>query len=136
LGLSLIALPSLTVAEDSAGQFSGNNPPKRKRPNIILAMADDMGWGDVAYNGHPVIQTPHLDALAREGLRFDRFYAPTVCSPTRGSCLTGRHPFRYGIVNANVGRLPARELTLAEALKTAGYTTGHFGKWHLGTLTN
>lgn len=95
-----------------------------------------MGWGDVGFNGHPVIRTPHLDAMSREGVRFDRFYAPTVCSPTRGSCLTGRHPFRYGIVNANVGRLPPSEHTLAEQLKAVGYTTGHFGKWHLGTLTN
>jgi arylsulfatase A-like enzyme len=105
------------------------------RPNVILAMADDMGWGDVGYNGSPVIRTPHLDAMARSALRFDRFYAPTVCSPTRGSCMTGRHPYRYGIFNANVGHLPAREVTLAEALRARGYATGHFGKWHLGTLT-
>ncbi|WP_010582585.1 sulfatase-like hydrolase/transferase [Schlesneria paludicola] len=106
------------------------------RPNIVLVMADDMGWGDVGYNGHPVLKTPHLDAMSRAGLRFDRFYAPTVCSPTRGSCLTGRHPYRYGITNANVGHLPSEEQTLAELLKPLGYATGHFGKWHLGTLTN
>jgi len=105
-------------------------------PNVVLVMADDMGWGDVAYNGHPVVKTPNLDALSRTGLRFDRFYAPTVCSPTRGSCLTGRHPFRYGITNANVGKLPEEEQTIAELLKARGYATGHFGKWHLGTLTN
>jgi arylsulfatase A-like enzyme len=106
------------------------------RPNVILCMADDMGWGDVAYNGHPAIKTPNLDAMARSCLRFDRFYAPTVCSPTRGSCLTGRHPYRYGIFTANVGRLPTGERTVAEALKGLGYVTAHFGKWHLGTLTN
>lgn len=104
-------------------------------PNIILAMADDMGWGDPAYNGNRAIRTPNLDAMAKAGVRFDRFYAPTVCSPTRGSCLTGRHPYRYGIINANVGHLPLDETTVAEALKTRGYVTGHFGKWHLGTLT-
>jgi arylsulfatase A-like enzyme len=107
-----------------------------KTPNIIFAMADDMGWGDLAYNGHTTIQSPNLDAMSRAGLRFDRFYGPTVCSPTRGSCVTGRHPYRYGIFNANVGRLPLEERTIAEALKARGYVTAHFGKWHLGTLTN
>lgn len=106
------------------------------RPHVILCMADDLGWGDTGYNGHPVLRTPHLDRMAREGIRFDRFYAAApVCSPTRGSCLTGRHPYRYGITFANVGCMEQEELTLAEVLKTQGYATGHFGKWHLGTLT-
>ena len=108
---------------------------RRERPNVILCMADDLGWGDPGFNGNTVIKTPHLDAMARAGLRFTRFYsAAPVCSPTRGSCLTGRHPYRYGIFSANVGHLRKREITLAEALKTQGYVTGHFGKWHLGTL--
>lgn len=107
-----------------------------RRPNIILCMADDLGWGDTGYNGHPVLQTPHLDQMAREGLRFERFYAAApVCSPTRGSCLTGRHPSRYGIPFANTGHMRDEEQTLAEVLRTLGYRTGHFGKWHLGTLT-
>jgi arylsulfatase A-like enzyme len=105
-------------------------------PNIILIMTDDQGWCDTGYYGHPHLKTPALDAMAREGLRFDRFYAASpVCSPTRGSCLTGRHPYRYGIFNANKGHLPQEELTLAEVLRSLGYRTGHFGKWHLGTLT-
>jgi arylsulfatase A-like enzyme len=108
----------------------------KKRPNVILCMTDDQGWGDTGYNGHPVLRTPHLDQMAKEGMRFDRFYSGApVCSPTRGSCLTGRHPYRYGIKFANVGRMEPEEVTLAEVLKTKGYTTGHFGKWHLGTLT-
>ena len=66
-------------------------------PNIILVMADDQGWGDMGYTGHPVIKTPHFDAMATEALRFDRFYAAhPVCSPTRGSVMTGRHPNRFG----------------------------------------
>jgi len=74
--------------------------------------------------------------MAAEGIRFERFYAGApVCSPTRGSAITGRHPFRYGIVNANKGKMEAEEITLAEVLKEEGYTTGHFGKWHMGTLT-
>ncbi len=106
------------------------------RPNIILVMTDDQGWGDTGYNGHPELRTPHLDQLASEGVRFDRFYAAApVCSPTRGSSITGRHPYRYGIFFANVGHLPPEEVPLGEALKTQGYATGHFGKWHIGTLT-
>ncbi len=107
-----------------------------ERPNIVLMMCDDLGWGDVGFNGGTVIQTPHLDAMAAAGLRFTRFYAAApVCSPTRGSCLTGRHPYRYGIYFANTGHMKPEERTLAELLKTLGYATGHFGKWHLGTLT-
>ena len=99
-------------------------------------MADDLGWGDVGFNGNETIRTPHLDAMAAAGLRFTRFYsAAPVCSPTRGSALTGRHPYRYGIVGANRGHLPLQELQLASVLRERGYRTGHFGKWHLGTLT-
>jgi len=106
------------------------------RPNIILCMADDLGWGSVGYNGSEVIATPHLDAMAREGVRFDRFYsAAPVCSPTRASCLTGRHPYRTGVFTANAGILRPEEQTIAEVLKAHGYATGHFGKWHLGTLS-
>lgn len=119
-------------ASTCSGSFSGNSG----QPNVILCMADDLGWGDTRYNGHPRIETPNLDAMAENGIRFDRFYsASPVCSPTRGSCLTGRHAYRYGVFGANEGHLRAQELTLAEALKAQGYATGHFGKWHLGTLT-
>lgn len=112
-----------------------------RRPNIVLVMADDQGWGDTGYNGHPILETPELDRMARGGVRFDRFYSGApVCSPTRGSCLTGRHPFRYGIYFANAGRpgqaseysMPRGEVTLPSVLKPAGYQTGHYGKWHLG----
>ncbi|MEM7455920.1 MAG: sulfatase-like hydrolase/transferase [Planctomycetota bacterium] len=106
-------------------------------PNIVLIMTDDLGWGDTGYYGHPILQTPSLDAMAESGVRFDRFYAAApVCSPTRGSMLTGRHPYRYGIRGANTGHVRQGEFTLAEILGEAGYATGHFGKWHLGTLTN
>ena len=106
------------------------------RPNILLVMCDDLGWGDVGFNGNNSIRTPHLDAMAANGIKFNRFYAASpVCSPTRGSVLTGRHPSRYGIQHANSGHLPRAELTIAELLQPIGYTTGHFGKWHLGTLT-
>jgi len=105
------------------------------RPNIILMMADDLGWGDPSYNGG-WINTPTLDTVAASGLRFDRFYsAGAVCSPTRASCLTGRNPLRVGVPNANSGHLGRDETPLSEVLDNAGYTCGHFGKWHLGTLT-
>jgi arylsulfatase A-like enzyme len=97
-------------------------------------MADDQGWGDMAYNGHPVLKTPVFDEMASVGLRFDRFYAAApVCSPTRGSVMTGRHPGRFSCFSWGHPLLP-QEITIAEALKTVGYTTGHFGKWHLGSV--
>lgn len=108
----------------------------QEKPNVILMMADDLGWADVGFNGGVTIKTPELDAMARAGMVFERFYAAApVCSPTRGSVLTGRHPYRLGIPYANEGHLKPLELTLAEMLKAKGYRTGHFGKWHLGTLT-
>jgi arylsulfatase A-like enzyme len=97
-------------------------------------MADDQGWGDMGFRGHPVVQTPHFDAMASQSLRFDRFYAAApVCSPTRGSVLTGRHPNRFGCFSWGHTLRP-QEVTIAERLKQAGYATGHFGKWHLGSV--
>lgn len=108
---------------------------KSAKPNIILCMADDHGWADLGFRNR-FIHTPNLDQMALEGIQFDRWYAASpVCSPTRGSCLTGRHPHRYGIFSANVGHMKQAEITLAEVLKEAGYVNGHFGKWHLGTLS-
>ncbi len=105
-------------------------------PNIILVMFDDLGYGDLGYQGSEHAITPQIDKMAESSLVFTRFYAAApVCSPTRGSALTGRHPFRYGVFFANVGHLPEHELNLATLLKQRGYRTGHFGKWHLGTLT-
>lgn len=109
---------------------------KAARPNIVLMMADDQGWGDVGYNGHPELKTPHLDRMAREGVTFTRFYsANAMCSPTRGSVYTGRHPYRYGITFAMKGMLEPFEIPISTILKNAGYSTGHFGKWHMGTLS-
>jgi arylsulfatase A-like enzyme len=101
------------------------------KPNIILCMTDDQGWGDVGYNGLKKIKTPNLDAMAAEGLRFNRFYAAhPSCSPTRASVLTGRHPYR-GKVDWPGMPLQLQEKTIAEVVKLAGYRTAHFGKWHL-----
>ena len=104
-----------------------------KSPNVIMVMSDDQGWGDVGFNGNEVVQTPNLDEMAKSGVRFDRFYAAApLCSPTRGSCLTGRYPFRFGILAAHTGGMRVGETTVAELLKKKGYRTGFFGKWHMG----
>ena len=104
------------------------------QPNIVLVMADDMGWGQTGYYNHPVLKTPNLDAMAKAGLRFDRFYAAApVCSPTRASVLTGRTNMRCG-VNSHGYALRRQEKTVASALRDAGYATGHFGKWHLNGM--
>ena len=100
------------------------------RPNIILCMTDDQGWGDVGFHGLTQIKTPQLDALAASGLRLDRFYAQQSCSPTRASILTGRHPNRMGVFWPGMP-LRREELTLAQVAQQQGYRTGHFGKWHL-----
>ena len=118
----------------AASCVSAAAAPVAGKPNVVLCMADDQGWGDMAYNGHPVLKTPNFDALAAAGLRFDRFYAAApVCSPTRGSVMTGRHPNRFGCFKWGHTLRP-QEVTVAEALKKAGYVTGHFGKWHLGSV--
>ncbi len=104
------------------------------RPNIVLLMGDDHGWEETGYNGHAYLQTPVLDTMAASGLRLDRFYAGhPSCSPTRGSVLTGRHPVRYGTFAPNWSLRP-EEITIAHLLRDAGYATGHFGKWHVGTV--
>jgi len=106
------------------------------RPNIIFIMSDDQGWFDAGFNGNESLLTPHLDKLAAQGIIFNRFYsASAVCSPTRASVLTGRNPYRMGIPDANSGHMKSEEITIAELVKGQGYSTGHFGKWHLGTLT-
>ena len=111
-----------------------------RKPNIILCMTDDQGWADVSYNesgrlANGKFKTTELDKMAAAGMRFDRFYAAApVCSPTRGSCLTGRHPFRYGVKSPG-NPLKLQEKTIAQALGAAGYRTGHFGKWHLNGIS-
>ena len=120
--------------------------PPPSRPNVVLMMSDDQGWGAVEYAqqlapgdvfpGHPEIRTPNLRAMAEAGLQFHRMYSGgSVCSPTRASFVTGRAPRRNSVDFAYNDGLRNLELTLAELARTQGYTTGHFGKWHLGDLT-
>ena len=111
------------------------------RPNLVVLLADDLGYGDLACYGSPVARTPNLDRLAREGIRFTDCYASfPVCSPSRAGLLTGRNANRYGIrdwIPPNSGiYLPRTEVTFAEVLRKTGYRTGHFGKWHLNSRTD
>jgi arylsulfatase A-like enzyme len=119
-------------------------PPSR--PNIVLILADDLGWKDLGCYGSSFHETPNLDRLASQGMRFTQAYAAaSICSPTRASLLTGKYPARLHITDWIGGgvsgkllpapylhQLPLEEVTIAQALKEAGYKTGHFGKWHLG----
>ena len=104
------------------------------RPNVLLIMTDDQGWGDLRSHGNERIETPTLDRLADQGARFDRFYVCPVCAPTRASLLTGRYHLRGGVHGVTRGRenLRSEEVTIAELLHNAGYATGCFGKWHNG----
>jgi arylsulfatase len=108
-----------------------------EQPNFVIIFADDMGYGDLGCYGHPTIHTPHLDDMARRGMKFAQFYvASSVCTPSRAGLLTGRLPIRSGLskvlIPSSTGGLPADEITLAEALHDVGYATACIGKWHLG----
>jgi arylsulfatase A-like enzyme len=104
------------------------------RPNVLLIMTDDQGWGDFGFHENPHLKTPHLDRLAAESLELTRFHVSPVCSPTRASLMTGRYNYRTGAIDTYLGRstMAADETTIAEIMSAAGYQTGIFGKWHLG----
>jgi arylsulfatase/arylsulfatase A len=105
-----------------------------RRPNIVFFLADDLGYGDLGCHGNPHVKTPQLDAFAREAVALTNFHVSPVCSPTCASLMTGRYHFRTGVCDV-FGRgcqMDPAEVTLAEALRSAGYATGIFGKWHLG----
>jgi arylsulfatase A len=131
LRMFLILASVLIAAGPAAGESA--------RPNVIVILTDDQGTADLHIAGATDLQTPHLDALARRGVRFTQFYAAApVCSPSRAGLLTGRHSVRAGMPTnapAEHGKpgMPAREVTIAEMLRAAGYATAHVGKWHLGS---
>ena len=119
------AAPSLPAPE---------NPLAGRRPNILLILTDDQGYGDLGRNGNPLIQTPHLDKFYDESAHFEDFHVSPTCSPTRAALMTGRHEFKNGVTHTirERERLTLTATTIAQVLKRAGYATGIFGKWHLG----
>jgi arylsulfatase A-like enzyme len=109
-----------------------------RRPNLVILVADDLGYGDLGCYGHPTIRTPNLDRMAAEGMKFTQHYAAPLCTPSRAALLTGRLPIRSGLNRVlfptSGGGIPHGEITLAESLKARGYATMSVGKWHLGHL--
>ena len=105
-----------------------------KRPNILFILTDDQGYGDISAHGNPVLKTPHLDKLRSEGVRFSDFHVSPTCSPTRSALMTGRHEFKNGVTHTILERerLTLNATTIAQVLQANGYSTGIFGKWHLG----
>jgi arylsulfatase A-like enzyme len=104
-----------------------------KRPNIVFIIADDMGWADVGYHGSE-IETPNIDRLAKEGVRFMQHYVMATCTPTRVGLMTGRYPSRFGVTSPAYGKIFDDDtVTLALALRNSGYTTSITGKWHMGS---
>src|SRR5438477_3911502 len=105
-----------------------------RRPNIIFIITDDQGYGDLSCHGNPILKTPHIDKLYARSVRFTDFHVSPTCAPTRSALMTGRHEFKNGVTHTinERERLNLRAFTLAQLLRLAGYTTGIFGKWHLG----
>ncbi len=135
--LALVVVGAVTVP----GCASTPETASSDLPNIVILFADDLGYGDLGIYGNPTIRTPNLDRMAAEGMKFTQLYVgASVCTPSRAALMTGRLPIRSVMANdrfrvifpPSQGGLPDSELTIAEALKTAGYATGIFGKWHLG----
>jgi arylsulfatase A-like enzyme len=135
IGLSTLAMSTFMLQALASESPEKTNKSGIKQPNIIVIIADDLGWKDVGYHGSEIV-TPTIDKLAREGIELNRFYVCSVCSPTRASLLTGRYPARYGILSplGDEPGLPAGTVTIAALLRQNGYDTGISGKWHLGAV--
>ena len=108
-----------------------------KKPNVILIITDDQGYGDLACHGNTIIQTPNLDELHRDSVRLTDFHVCPTCAPTRAALMTGRYSIRTGVWHTIMGRsfLRRDEVTMADVFSSSGYTTGIFGKWHLGDIS-
>lgn len=138
IGTALAVLVSTLAGDGSAAAASKQS----ERPNIVVILADDLGYGDLACYGHPKFKTPHLDRMAKEGVRLTQFYVPVpYCAPSRATLLTGRYPWHNGVTSnpapdarppKNDVGIPDSEVTLGEAFQSAGYATCCVGKWHLG----
>ena len=126
-------LPTAFVAVTTT--LLGTQAAMAARPNVVVILADDQGWGDLSVHGNTNLSTPNIDSLARDGALFDRFFVCPVCSPTRAEFLTGRYHPRGGVWSTSTGgeRLDLDEKTIGDTFKGAGYAVGAFGKWHNGT---
>ena len=127
-------LSSAVCVSATAGMALGFTAGSDARPNIIMILCDDMGFGDIGLHGNTGVQTPNIDRIGREAVQFSNFYVAPVCAPTRASLMTGRHFLRTGVFGVNEAEefLNVREVTIADILKENGYATGMAGKWHLG----
>jgi len=132
--LKTLAIGTGAATAFPSSLFLSSCATRSRRPNVILILTDDQGYGDLGCHGNDRLRTPSLDRLHGESVRFSNFYTCALCSPTRASLLTGRYNYRTGVVDTWVGQALMRteEVTIAELLKNAGYRTGIFGKWHLG----
>tara|TARA_R110002072_G_scaffold99008_1_gene217950 strand:- start:53397 stop:55211 length:1815 start_codon:yes stop_codon:yes gene_type:complete len=132
---SIVYFASLAVQAADPPVSSVEAVKTSSRPNLVVFLADDQGWGDLSCHGNKNLATPNIDSLAKDGTRLDNFYVCAVCAPTRAEFLTGRYHFRTGVsgVSEGAGRLNPDETTLADLFHAAGYATGVFGKWHNGT---
>src|SRR5438874_363568 len=122
------------IGEGGALLLRGNAALSGRRPNIVFVLTDDQGYGDIACLGNPYIKTPNMDRLHNESVRFTDFHVSPTCSPTRTAIMTGRHEFKSGVTHTiqERERMSLKATTIAQVLKSAGYATGIFGKWHLG----
>jgi len=129
----MTAAASLIVLGLALGGAAGDAVPRR--PNVLVILTDDQGWGDLSVHGNTNLRTPHVDSLARDGALFERFFVCPVCSPTRAEFLTGRYHPRAGVSSTSTGgeRLDLDEKTIGDAFTAAGYAVGAFGKWHNGS---
>lgn len=135
-GAGAVAAARIAAALGAGVLGAGRSFAGKTRPNILFILADDLGWGDVGYHGSD-IRTPNIDKLAETGARLEEFYVQPMCTPTRAAFMSGRYPFRYGlqtgvIPSAGTYGLPTDEVTLAQIMKDAGYSTSLVGKWHIG----
>jgi len=156
LGLAVLLSSVYSHDDDDHHHGWGDDDDDHRKPNFVIFLADDLGYGDLSTNGAPDISTPNIDKLASNGKKLTSFYSTPMCTPTRSAILTGRDPIRNGMYNAQTtlnigsqfqtpppvlyprsyGMLPESEILISQLLKEVGYTTGLFGKWHLGTIND
>lgn len=130
----LALVPALLIFPVSRGAPEQRRALEGRRPNIILILTDDQGYGDIARHGNPILKTPNLDLLHDGAVRFTDFHVSPTCAPTRSALMSGKHEFKNGVSHTILERerMSLKSTTIAQVLKSAGYTTGIFGKWHLG----